>query len=131
VYHTYVVIGDAEPAPPVEPGLSSPEPPPAAPSPPDTAEVSAELAELRAQIADLKDKVSERVDQGAAQAAPGSLAPVATAAPGVVSSTSSDPAPPPSVGSLAVGLVAFILGCFTGAALTRRRGRTQRSRLRF
>ncbi len=132
IFHAYVTPAAPVPAePPVARAApvapSAVEAPTAVATP--TVEISADLAALKAEIAALKEKVKERPQEEATEAraeigAPATPSPL----PGV---GGLGPASEPSVGALAVGLVAFILGCFAGSALTRRRSRTHRSRLRF
>ncbi len=130
IFHFYVTTAAAVPTePPVARAAPEPTPAPEAPPatvPPAEGELSADLADLKAEIADLKEKVKERAAEEEATTLQGLESPTPQTSSGGLA-----PASEPSVGALAVGLVAFILGCFAGSALTRRRSRTHRSRLRF
>lgn len=88
-------------------------------------EIAAEIAGLRAEIADLKQKIQDR----SADLAADRPAPVTPSeAPAAANPGSSREQ---SVGAVAVALLSLLVGWVLGSAFTRRRSRSQRSRLRF
>jgi len=113
----------------------------AAPSPTVKAEgtkpeLTAEMADLRAEITELKRKIGEQRSVEATDRRP----PTDGAATSTASTPSAAKGPDgdaavstreQGVGVLAVGLLGLIIGWVAGSTFTRRRSRSQRSRLRF
>lgn len=117
----------AAPAPASEPSA-----PPGAPAPIAPDDISVEIANLRSEIADLKQKIQERSTEAYTtppnEAAPaGSPTMGAAASVGFVARSGRDQ----SAGVLVVALLSLLVGWVLGSAFTRRRSRSQRSRLRL
>jgi SH3 domain-containing protein len=96
-------------------------------------ELAAEMAALRAEISELKQKIEEQRDQQGSETYPeASTTPIARTPP-VAIQTTNDPvtAREQGVGVLAVAMLCLIIGWVLGSTFTRRRSRSQRSRLRF
>jgi uncharacterized protein YgiM (DUF1202 family) len=123
------VTGSA--ADPLAPPVAAPaSPAPATPEAPD--EIAAEIANLRTEVADLKQRIEERSAESDAirsnEAAPsGSPTMSAAGSAGFASRSAREQ----SAGVLVVALLSLLVGWVLGAAFTRRRSRSQRSRLRL
>jgi hypothetical protein len=119
-----------------EEGASELVPPPSPAGEERTPELSAEMAALRAEISELKQKIDERRGEDGSPTRPSvdiSTTPVART-PLVAIDTRNAPATAAGeqgVGVLAVAMLCLIIGWVLGSTFTRRRSRSQRSRLRF
>ncbi len=109
--------------------VATPAAPPAVPTAASGDEIAAGVAGLRAEIADLKQKIQDRSSDLAADrsAAPEALATQVEAPPPTNPGSSREQ----SAGVFAVALLSLLVGWVLGSAFTRRRSRSQRSRLRF
>lgn len=120
-----------------EPDLAEPEvatadpapPPPPEPAPPG---VAAELAAMRAEIAELRRQIIRRTTPVGGNPLPGGGGPaVASAVATSPAGGNSSYSPEAPVGILAIALASLAVGWVFGSFYMRRRGRSQRNRLRF
>ncbi|MGH7896962.1 MAG: SH3 domain-containing protein, partial [Candidatus Binatia bacterium] len=96
-------------------------------------ELSEEMAALRSEISELKRNIERQRDEADLTTPPDDAATSVARTPPVAIQTGNDSgsAPEQGVGVLAVAMLCLIIGWVLGSTFTRRRTRSQRSRLRF